>query len=149
MGIIDKLNDKVIKVPLVSSEKYAVIDELIEVLNAAGALKDKAAVTRAVLDREALGSTGLGEGIAVPHAKTPDVSELALAVGISEAGVDFQSLDGKPAHLFFLIIAPPDQAGLHVQALTEIAAISKSKTLCRMLAGTRNAEEVLELLQDE
>ncbi len=102
-----------------------------------------------VLAREALGSTGLENGIAVPHAKTTAVTDLTIAIGISAPGIDFQALDGKPSTLFFLILAPPDKSGPHIEALAEIARMTRSTAFCKAIAAARSPAEVVELFREE
>ena len=92
-------------------------------------------------------STGLQDGIAVPHGKTPAVCRLKLAIGIAPQGIDFNALDDKPSQLFFLLLASPDQSGPHVQALAEIAKLVQSKSFCRTLINVENARQVVELLR--
>ena len=103
----------------------------------------------AVQDREDKQSTGLQDGIAVPHGKTAAVSSLKLAIGLAPNGIDFNSLDGAPAKLLFLLVAPPDQAGPHVQALAEIAKLAQSKAFCKALVNAESAQEAVELLKGE
>jgi mannitol/fructose-specific phosphotransferase system IIA component (Ntr-type) len=86
--------------------------------------------------------------VAVPHAKTRAVRQLTAAIGIAPQGVDFQSADGEPSKLFFLLLAPPDQSGPHIQALAEIARLAKSPTFLRMLAGASSGREVAELIRE-
>ncbi|MCK7483150.1 MAG: fructose PTS transporter subunit IIA [Candidatus Moduliflexus flocculans] len=148
MALIDLIREEVVRVPLAAQNKEGIIRELVEVLAAAGTVSDPAAAARAVLDREAKGSTGLEEGVAVPHGKTAAVESLAIAVGIAPRGVDFAALDGKPSNLFFLILAPPDQSGPHIEALAEIARLCRSKAFCRTLASSRDAKEAVGLFQD-
>ena len=148
MALIDLIQENVVKVPLLSTTKSDIIRELVDVLSAAGKVKDANAACEAVLNREAKGSTGLGEGVAVPHGKTLAVEGLTIAVGIAPNGVDFNALDGKPSQLFFLILAPPDQSGPHIEALSEIARLCRSKAFCRALSGSRNATEAVALFQD-
>jgi fructose-specific phosphotransferase system IIA component len=149
MALIDLIKPEVIKVPLESKSKEAVIRELLQILVDAGRLSDFDAAYDALLAREARGSTGLEDGIAVPHAKTDTVSSLNLAMGIAPDGIDFQALDGKPSTLFFLMLAPPDQSGPHIEALSEIARLTQSKSFCRMLLRARDAEEVAGLMTEE
>lgn len=149
MALIDLIKPEVIKVPLESKSKDAVIRELLQLLVDAGRLSDFDTAYDALLAREARGSTGLEDGIAVPHAKTDTVSSLNLAMGIAPDGIDFQALDGKPSTLFFLMLAPPDQSGPHIEALSEIARLTQSKSFCRMLLRARDAEEVAELMTEE
>ena len=129
MALIDLIEESVVKVPLAASGKDAAIRELVDTLVSAGKILDAETAYRAVLDREAKGSTGLEEGIAVPHGKTLAARELTIAIGVSPAGVEFGSMDGKPTRLFFLLLAPPDQAGPHIEALAEIARMSRSKVV--------------------
>jgi mannitol/fructose-specific phosphotransferase system IIA component (Ntr-type) len=148
MALIDRITPRVIKVPLVSTTKDGVIRELIELLVAAGKVTDLAKSYEAVLSREALASTGLENGIAVPHAKTTAVGDLAVAIGVAPKGVDFSALDGKPSHLFFLLLAPPDKSGPHIEALAEIARMTRSPAFTRALRTTTSAEEVMDLFKE-
>ncbi|HDQ14069.1 MAG TPA: PTS sugar transporter subunit IIA [Sediminispirochaeta sp.] len=149
MALLDLISPEIIRVPLESKSKEAVIRELLQVLIEAGKLKDFDAAYEALLAREAKGSTGLEDGIAVPHAKTDRVDSLTLAIGIAPEGIDFRALDGKPSYLFFLMLAPPDQSGPHIEALSEIARLTQSKSFCKMLRRAENAEEVADLLTEE
>jgi fructose-specific phosphotransferase system IIA component len=149
MALIDLVVPEVIRVPLQSKNKPDVLRELVQVLRDAGRIQDFETVLQAVQDREYKQSTGLEEGIAVPHCKTSAVSSLQLALGIAPQGIDFDSLDGKPTTLFFLLVAASNQAGPHVQALADVARLSRSKALCRALIGAENAQQVVELLQCE
>lgn len=148
MALIDLIQENVVKVPIQSTTKNEIIRELVDVLAAAGKISDPETACGAVLLRESKGSTGLSEGVAVPHGKTPAVKSLTLAVGVAPRGVDFDALDGRPSQLFFLILAPPDQSGPHIEALAEIARLCRSKAFCRALAEAHDAKEVVELFQD-
>jgi len=148
MALVDLISEDVVKVPLQSRDKPGVIRELVEVLVNAGKVKDSEDAIRAIYEREEKGSTGLEQGIAVPHAKTDSVSTLTLAIGISHDGIDFDSLDGKPSHLFFLMLASPNQSGPHIQALAEIAKMSRSRSFIEALIRARTSKEVVELFQD-
>lgn len=147
MPLIDLIDEDVIKVSLVSRHKYDVIRELIEVLEAAGKLKDSDKAASAVFAREELGSTGLEGGIAVPHAKTDTVESLTIAIGITPEGIDFDSLDGQKSNLFFLMLAPPDQTGPHIEALSEIAKITQSGSFVESLQEAEDAAAVLDLFK--
>ena len=149
MALLDLVVPEVVKIPLVSKDKSGVLRELVAVLRDAGKIQDFDAVLRVVQDREDKQSTGLEEGIAVPHGKTPAVSTLQLAIGVAPDGIDFNSLDGKPTKLFFLLVGSPDQTGPHVQALADVARLARSKTLCRALAGAETREQVVELMRCE
>ena len=148
MALADLIQPEVVKVPLTGKTKNEVIRELAQVLLDAGRIPALEAVVDALLTREALGSTGLEMGIAVPHAKTAAVRQLTAAIGIAPQGVDFQSADGQPSKLFFLLLAPPDQSGPHIPALAEIARLAKSPTFLRLLAGASSAQEVADLIRE-
>lgn len=149
MALIDLIKPEIIKIPLEAKSKEGVIRELLELLHAHNKLEDIDDAYRALLEREAKGSTGLEGGVAVPHAKTDKVPSITLAIGIAPEGVDFQALDGQPSTLFFLMLAPPSQSGPHIEALAEIARLTQSKTFCKMLLRAKDAEEVAELLTEE
>jgi len=147
MALVDLITPEVVKVPLVAKDKPGVIAELIRILEDAGKINDRGSVLEAINKREEMGSTGLELGIAVPHAKTEAVDTLTIAIGISSQGIDFDALDGKPSHLFFLILAAPGQSGPHIEALSEIAKLSRSKAFLNSLIRARSPEEVVELFQ--
>lgn len=149
MALIDLISEDIVKVPLEASVKTDVIAELVDVLIAAKKLENREKIIEAVMKRENLGSTGLEKGIAVPHAKTEQVSELMLAIGVSFKGVDFNAVDGKPSKVFFLMLASPDQSGPHIEALSEIARMTRSETFCRLLSTAANAAEVVALFREE
>ena len=108
MALVDLIKEDVVKVPLISNTKPEIIKELLQILVDAGKISNLDAANEAILIREAKGSTGLENGIAVPHAKCPEVKSLTMAIGISPHGVDFEALDMKPSYLFFILLAPPD-----------------------------------------
>jgi len=148
MSLIDLVVEKIVKVPLESKDKPGVIRELVQILKDAGEINDFDAVLQAIQDREFKGSTGLQDGIAVPHGKTDAVSTLKLAIGIAPEGIDFDSLDNKPSNLIFLLVAPPGMSGPHVEALAEIAKIANAKAFCKALVSAGSAQEVVELMRD-
>ena len=148
MALIDLVEEKIVKVPLESKNKPDVLREMVQILKDAGEIDDFDTVLADVKDRESKLSTGLEEGIAVPHCKTAAVSTLKLAIGISHEGIDFDSLDGKPSKLFFLLVASPEFSGPHVEALSEIAKLAHSKAFCRVLIASNEAHEVVELIKE-
>jgi fructose-specific phosphotransferase system IIA component len=149
MSLIELISEEMIKVPLMAWDKDGVIQELAELLARQGKATDAQSLVAAVKAREALGSTGLAEGIAVPHGKTSAVKSLCVAIGISPEGIDFEAEDGKLSKIFFLIAAPPNQAGPHIQALAEIAALAHSRFLLDALVKAESALEVVRLLQGD
>lgn len=149
MKIMDFLKEKTISARLKSSEKRGVIEELIDTLVKAGEIENKEEMLNALLDREKLGSTGIGEGVAIPHAKSDVVKEVVAAFGLSPQGVEFDSLDGKPAYLFFLLVAPADSTGPHLKALARLSRILKDKSFREALKKAKTKEEILGLIREE
>jgi fructose-specific phosphotransferase system IIA component len=148
MALADLIRPEVVKVPLVGKTKNEVLRELVQLLLDAGRIGELESVYDALAAREAMGSTGLEQGVAVPHAKTRAVRRLTAAIGISPQGVDFQSADGQPSTMFFLLLAPPDQSGPHIQALAEIARLAKSSSFLRLLSGASGPQEVTDLIRE-
>ena len=149
MSLIDLIEEKVVKTPLESKDKPEVLRELVQILKDAGEIEDFQSVLKAVQEREEKQSTGLELGIAVPNCKSPAVTSLKFAMGIAPQGIDFDSMDGQPSKLFFLLVAAPNQAGPHVEALAEIAKLARSKAFCNALVAAENAKEIVELMQGE
>ena len=127
MRLKDLLSGDVIRIPLKNTEKNAIIEEMVDILDKAGKLKDKKAVLKAVLEREQVMSTGMGDGIAIPHGKTSGTTEVLCAFGLKPKGVDFKSLDGQPADIFFLILSPHDDTRIHLKFLSAISSILQSE----------------------
>jgi len=149
MALHDIISEEVIRAPLVSATKTDVIKELIHALQDVHKISDFDTVYDAVSAREDLGPTGLEYGIAVPHAKTPAVQNLTAAIGISPNGVDFFAIDGKPSHLIFLILAPPDQSGPYIELLAEIARMTRSNTFREMLISATSPQQILNIFREE
>jgi len=149
MALVELVSERIVKIPLESKDKPDVLRELVQILKDAGEIDDFGAVLEAVQEREDKQSTGLEQGIAVPHCKTSAVTRMKLAIGIAPQGVDFDSMDKKPSKLFFLLVAPPDQSGPHVQALAEIAKLARSQVSCRTLVNAENAREVVEFMKGD
>ncbi|MFA5699250.1 MAG: PTS sugar transporter subunit IIA [Sphaerochaeta sp.] len=147
MNVLEVLEKDLIKVPLESSEKYAVIKELVEVAAHAKGY-DKNAMLEAILARERLGSTGIGNGIAIPHAKSDVVTTVTMVIGISKLPIDFESIDNQKAKIFFLVIAPSKEASAHVELLASIARSCSSGIFRRMLEQAKDADEVIQLFME-
>ncbi|NSL52410.1 PTS fructose transporter subunit IIABC [Calidifontibacillus erzurumensis] len=146
MRIIELLTKETINLSLKSEKKLDVIDELVTVLDQAGKLTDKVAFKEAILNREEQSTTGIGEGIAIPHAKTKVVKQAAIAFGRSTAGIDFESLDGKPAHLFFMIAAPEGANNTHLETLSRLAVILMKEEVRKQLLKASSEDEVIDIL---
>ena len=104
---------------------------------------------RVLLEREHFGSQGIGDGIAIPHGKLKDIDELVLSFGRSTEGIDFESMDGKPVHLFFLLVAPETCSGIHLRALAKIARLLKNGSVRKRLGKVDNPEEIFSIIQQE
>lgn len=150
MKFADFICEEAITARLESDEKESVIRELVASLAAAGGIpeEDRESIIAAVMKREELGSTGIGRGIAVPHTKHPSVKKLVGTVGLSEDGIDFDSLDGDKVQLFFLLVSPPDKPGDHLRALENISRQLREDTFCRFLKQAKSAAEVVQLLDE-
>jgi len=138
-----------VKVPVESTEKEAVITELVDLLDANGLLLDRDAALEAVLTRERTQSTGTGAGIAIPHGKCSCVRELVMALGIAHKPIEFGSIDGKPVTILFLLVSPADQTGPHIQALARISRLMLNEQFKEAIEKVDSAEEVYELLSNQ
>lgn len=144
--IADLLRADTIVIPMESTTKDAALDELIDRLDQAGRLTSKEEMKAAILAREAQGSTGIGEGIAIPHAKTAAVKQPSICFGLSREGVDFDSLDGQKARLFFMIAATSDANQAHLETLALLSQMLMDDDVRAKLLQAQTGEEVLALL---
>ncbi|MBD3426446.1 MAG: PTS sugar transporter subunit IIA [Candidatus Omnitrophica bacterium] len=151
MNIIDLLSKDAISVDLQSTEKEEIISELVELLVSSGSIKkpDKDLVLKKLQEREMLGSTGIGKGVAIPHAKCAKVKKMVAALGISKEGTDFKSLDGEATHIFFLLIAPGETPGPHLKALAKISRLLDDKFVRDRLLSASSPQEILKIVKDE
>ena len=151
MKINEFLCTKAVTAELKATTKSEVIAELVSLLVNAGVVekKHKAKIIEVLMAREALGSTAIGQGIAIPHGKSEQVDKLIAALGISKRGINFDSLDGEPAYIFFLLIAPIDSAGPHLKALAKISRILKDKYFRENLKTAKDAKSILDLVSQE
>lgn len=149
MKIMEFLSKKAVTANLKSTDKEGVIRELVDLLAKAEDIKNKEELIKSLLTRESLGSTGIGQGIGIPHAKSQNVKNLVAAFGLSQKGVNFDSLDGESAYIFFLLIAPEESAGPHLKALARISRMLKDKYFREMLKKARDEKEILRIVQEE
>ncbi|MCD4780587.1 MAG: PTS sugar transporter subunit IIA [Candidatus Omnitrophica bacterium] len=147
----DFLCEDAVSAGLSATTKPHVIEELVTLLVDAGALnkKDKKKILEVLMAREELGSTAIGQGIAIPHGKSDCVNKLVGALGISKKGINFDSLDGEPSHIFFLLVAPVDSAGPHLKALARISRLLKDKFIRDSLKSVENEEAILKIIHQE
>ena len=148
MKILDILDKRMILSHLTSGDKVGVLRELVRVLAQVEKEVDGEGMLEILLERESLGSTGIGEGVAIPHGKSKDVKKLLASFGRSLPGIDFQSMDGKPAHLFFLLVAPENSAGIHLKALARISRLMKDQIFRKRLMEANSGEEIYALFSE-
>lgn len=149
MKITDFLDRQAIKVGLTAADKEGILKELVEVLGQVKDVGDRKSIVKALLDRESLGSTGIGQGIAIPHGKTDRVKELVAVLGISHKGVNFDALDGEVVYIFFLLVAPKDTAGPHLKALAQISRLLRDSYFCELMKRCQTPDELYELIKRE
>ena len=148
MRITELLTKNTIHLHLKSSQKAEVIEELVQVLDVAGKLNDRAEYKQAIFHREEQSTTGIGEGIAIPHAKTAAVKAPAIVFGRSVSGIEYESLDGMPAHLFFMIAAPEGANDTHLQALSKLSTILLKEEVRKQLLEAQTEEEALAIINE-
>lgn len=146
MKITELLKRETILLSMSGTSKLDAVEELVSVLDRAGKITDRKVFKDAILKREEQSTTGVGDGIAIPHAKTPVVKEAAIVFGRSQAGVDYDSLDGKPAHLFFMIAAPEGANNTHLEALARLSTILMKQEAREKLLGAKTAEDILAVI---
>jgi PTS system nitrogen regulatory IIA component len=149
MKVVDFLREDWMVADLRASDKEGVLRELAQVLARSGTISDVDRAVFVLLEREKLGSTGIGEGIAIPHGKLPELSEVVAVFGRSRQGVDFDSMDGEPSHLFFLLMAPENSASLHLKALARISRLLKAKQFREELLGCASGDELYRKISEE
>ena len=137
-----------IRIPLEAGDKEAAIVELVDALAASGKLKNPDKVRQAVLDREATRSTGIGDGLAIPHGKTDGVENLVVAFGRAKTPLEFGAIDGKPVSLIWLLSSPPDKSGAHIEALKIISKLMAKAAVRKQMLEASSAEEIYQILQD-
>ena len=149
MKVLDFLDENSIKLDVSGPSKKEAIGELCQLLHTGSKIKDADSVVTSLMEREKLGSTGIGQGVAIPHGKSESVEKLVAALGVSRRGINFESLDGEPVHLIFLLVAPPDSAALHLKALARISRLLKDKFFRQALKEAKSAEEIKKIIQEE
>ena len=148
MKILELLDRTCISANLKAANKQEALEELAGILAPGPDGVKLETVVEVLLDRERLGSTGIGDNIAIPHGKLANLSKLRLAFGRSLKGVDFNSMDGKPTHLFFLLLAPINSAGLHLKALAKISRMLMSQPFRESLMKAASVDEIYRLLAE-
>ncbi|MDR0316804.1 MAG: PTS sugar transporter subunit IIA [Treponema sp.] len=148
MNLKTVLTAETISLHLKGSSKDEIINELLDILVAAKKIPDRAAAHNAILEREQKMSTGMKHGIAIPHGKSPTISELVACIGISDHAVDFDSLDHEPCRIFIMTLSPVEKTGPHLQFLAEISLLFKSSEKRREILNADSAEMIMRILSE-
>lgn len=144
----DLLSAARVKVPLAATSKDDLLEELVGLLVEDGCAEDPAEVLRVVREREAILSTGIGSGVAIPHGKTPVCAGLSIAAGVTSVPVAFDALDGQPVRLVFLLVGPETAAGAHIKALSRISRLVRHPELRQRLLEAEDADSFLRVLSE-
>ena len=147
MKLSKKIKKSAIRTEMKASNKDEALKELVELLCSAYNLKEKDTILEAIVKREEKQSTGVGMGLAVPHAKTPVVDQLYIAFGRSPDGIDFDSADGEKATLFFILVSPRDISGPHIKALAKISRMMKNEDIRKALVACTSEKEFTEIIK--
>lgn len=131
---------------LAARDKQGVLEELAQAICHHAPSVDKSELVKVLLEREKLGSTGIGEGVAIPHGKISSLSQPMISFGRSKSGLDFDSMDGEPVYLFFLLVAPENSAGLHLKTLAKIAKVLRSRAFRKKLMEAKTRDEIYEAI---
>jgi PTS system nitrogen regulatory IIA component len=147
--IRDLLQDELVIEEIKATDKLGVIREFSRLLKSAGRIENEDELVRVLLERESLGSTAVGDGVAIPHAKLHFLPEMIIAFGRSSRGIDFQSIDEKPVYLVFLLVTPDDRPGEHLKALARISRILKNPVLRENLKRSSQGKQLQMFICDE
>ena len=149
MKITSILSEDSIITDLKSKDKVSVIQELAKAVQKAETSINTEELIQTLLEREKLGSTGIGSGVAIPHGKLPQIKNIVAAFGRSKAGIDFDSQDGEPAHLFFALVAPENTAGLHLKALAKLSRVLKDPEFREKLMTSPDQASIYQAISEE
>jgi len=146
MNLSDILDKDSVQVPLKATQKTQAITQLIDLLDKQGKLNDRDTALQAVLDRETIRSTGIGQGFAIPHGKSAAIDKLVMAVGLLEHPIDFESIDSQPVNVVVLLVSPIDQTGPHIQALASISRMMTDQNIREKINQTKSPDQLYQLI---
>ncbi len=149
MRLGDVLAENLVRIPLVGTTKRDIITELIDLLDVHGKIADKAKIMQAVLEREQMMSTGIGNSVAIPHGKSAGVIDIAVALGITPQDVNFEALDGKPVRIVFMLVGPEKSSSAHIKMLSRISRLLNQAAFRRKLIESKDASEAMTIIQTE
>lgn len=142
------LKENLINLELQASNKNGIIAELIELLSKSRKIKNKKSFYKAMLEREKLGSTGIGNGVAIPHAKSEGVGDFIIAFARKDSGIDFGALDGEKTYLFFAMASSKNAVGGHLKVLAQISGLVRDKFIVDLLRKAKNKKEILKIISE-
>jgi PTS system nitrogen regulatory IIA component len=149
MKIVDLIRRDMVVPALQATEKRSILEELAQYMSGRHPRIDRATLSRVLIEREQLASTAIGEGVAIPHGKLSAVGEIVACLGRAPSGVDFDSMDGQPTYLFFVLVAPESSTGAHLKALARISRVFKDPEFRRRLLAAPDAESMYHVVADE
>jgi len=149
MNLSSLIGKNLVAVNLKSRAKEAVISEIVEYICSQKKIKNKNEILQTILEREKKETTGIGDGVAIPHARLEHLKEVLFCVGISKAGIDFSSLDGKPVHLIVLFVTPLTESETHLKILSKVASLLGNKALVKKLLTAQTEDELYHILSFE
>jgi fructose-specific phosphotransferase system IIA component len=141
------LKEKYINLALKENNKRKIIVELVDLIASSGKLKDKKSFINQILKREKLGSTGIGNGVAIPHAKSDKVKDFIMAFARHNQGLDFGALDGEKTYLFFILASPESNVGGHLKILADVSRLVKDKFIVERLKNAKDKKEILKIIE--
>jgi fructose-specific phosphotransferase system IIA component len=148
MKLLETLPIEAVRVPLAAQDKHGAIDELIDLLGEVGRIKDTDALKKVVWEREQQRSTGIGEGLAIPHGKSACTQDLVMAVGRPAEPIEFDAIDGRPVELVVLLASPPDKTSDHIQALGKISRMMANPAIRKSCYAATTADELYQLFRE-
>jgi fructose-specific phosphotransferase system IIA component len=149
MRLTEILKPQNIKIPLHATNKTEAITELVDVLAQSGDIADPKRVLESVLERESTRTTGIGNGLAIPHGKTTGTSDLVMAIGRPDKPIDFQAIDGRPVTIIWLLSSPPDKTGAHIHALAKISRLMTLDKFRQNLNTCKSAQEMFDAIAQQ
>ena len=149
MKITDILKQESIIENLLSTDKASTLEELSIFLKSKGLVSNKENLLNALMEREKLGSTGIGENVAIPHAKISEINQIITIFGRSKDGIEFDSLDKKPVHFIYLVLAPANSSGQHLKVLARISRLLKNKSLREAIMSATDTNQIYSIIADE
>ena len=149
MRLTDILTVDRVKIPLSNTDKEKIIEEMVELIHESVKLENRSEVLKAVLDREAVMSTGVGDEVAIPHGKSEGLKDIIAALGVTKEPIDFNSLDDKPVRLVWLLIGPQDKTGPHLKALSRISRLMHKQEFRDRLIQTLGPKQAIDVIHSE